>query len=262
MLEFGISELAALRKIAERAGTLAKGKQEEILRSGLIEFKDDLSPVTEADRETEALIRSELQELFPGARLVGEEFGVSEGDGGSGANYEFLIDPIDGTRAFLRGIPTWSVLLTVRDRDVGDVLAGVAVMPALDETYHATRGHGAFCGDKRLQVSGVQSLSKATVLFGDLKQFSHCQKVLSRVAEQAYTTRAFADFANYRELLLGRVDAVVDPAISNYDVGPAAILVREAGGRFTCFNGTDSIDHTDFLASNGLIHDELLSLVD
>lgn len=219
--------------------------------------KADRSPVTEADQAVERRLRSHIERAFPDAGFLGEETGGTEAE----APLRFVVDPIDGTRAFLRGIPTWSVLVGLEDEH-GPAL-GVALMPATGDLFVAVRGDGAVGNGRPLRVSEVGALSEAVVSHGGLNQFTSGGEggLLTRLGESTYTQRGFHDFDGYRQLLLGRVDAMVDPGIKPWDVCAAAVLVREAGGRFTSMSGEDTIHGGSALASNGRIHDALVDLL-
>ncbi|MCA9535149.1 MAG: hypothetical protein KC593_15765 [Myxococcales bacterium] len=220
--------------------------------------KPDRSPVTEADQLVEQRLMGFLRKHYPDASFWGEETG-SEDLGSNGLR--FLVDPIDGTRAFVRGLPTWSVLLGL-EAD-GEPVLGMALMPANGDLFVGATGHGATMNGRPLRVSQVGSLDDAVVSHGGLDQFRAAQRtdLPAKMSERIYTCRGFADFDGYRQLLLGRVDAMIDLDIKPYDVCPAAVLVREAGGRFTGFSGRDSIHEANTVASNGLVHDALLELV-
>ncbi len=221
--------------------------------------KPDRSPVTEADQAVERRLKSFLVERYPEAAFLGEETGAS---GPSEAGLRWVVDPIDGTRAFIRGIPTWSILIGL-EAD-GEPVLGVAYMPAAGDLFVASQGHGAFMNGRPLRVSSVDSLDDCVVSHGALSQFTDMSRGdwLPRLARSTYTQRGFADFDGYRQLVLGRVDAMIDPGVAPWDVCAAAVIVREAGGRFTNFEGEETIhDGTGFLASNGGVHDAILGLL-
>lgn len=221
--------------------------------------KPDRSPVTEADQAVEKRLKSFLVERYPEAAFLGEETGAS---GPADSGLRWVVDPIDGTRAFIRGIPTWSILLGL-EAD-GEPVVGIAYMPAADDLFVATKGRGAFCNGRPLRVSSVDRLDDCVVSHGALSQFTDMNRGgwLPRLARETYTQRGFADFDGYRQLVLGRVDAMIDPGVAPWDVCAAAVIVREAGGRFTNLEGQETIhDGTGFLASNGGVHDALLALL-
>ncbi len=220
--------------------------------------KPDRSPVTEADRAVETELAGFVRQRFPTARFFGEEHG---GDAQRAAGLRFVVDPIDGTRAFLRGMPTWSVLVGL-ELD-GEPVAGVAYMPAAGDLFAGVRGEGAYANGRPIRLSAVTQLEDALLCHGGLQQFTEqgCEALLPELARATYTQRGLADFAGYRALLLGQADAVIDPGVQPYDVAAAAVLVREAGGRLGSFTGEDTIYGPGALASNGHVHDALVQLV-
>lgn len=222
------------------------------------EKKPDRSPVTEADRAVESELAAFVRAHFPGAGFFGEEHG---GDAATANGLRFVVDPIDGTRAFLRGLPTWSVLVGI-EHD-GEPLAGIAYMPAAGDLFSAVRGEGAYANGRPIRLSKVARLDDALVCHGGLAQFTDhgIEAALGQLARHSYTQRGLADFANYRALLLGQADAVVDPSIQPYDIAAAAAIVREAGGRLTTIGGDESIYGGSAVASNGLVHDALIALL-
>jgi histidinol phosphatase-like enzyme (inositol monophosphatase family) len=220
--------------------------------------KPDRSPVTEADRRVETQLSEFVQKRFPSARFFGEEHG---GDRARGAGLRFVVDPIDGTRAFMRGLPTWSILVGL-ELD-GEPHAGVAYMPAAADLFTAVVGEGAYVNGRPVRLSAVEKLEDALVCHGALSQFvdDGREAALGALARESYTQRGMADFANYRALLLGQADAVVDPGVQPYDVAAAAVLIREAGGKLTSLTGKDTVYGPGALASNGMLHDALVQLL-
>lgn len=221
------------------------------------ETKPDRSPVTEADKAVEARLRAFLAEHAPTAGFLGEESGESE----RGGELRFVVDPIDGTRAFLRGIPTWSILVGLEAK--GEPVLGVVLMPAAGDLFVGVQGQGATMNGAALRVSAVRHLADAAVSHGALSQFAEgqCLPMLGRLAAGTYTQRGFSDFDGYRQLLLGRVDAMIDPAVKAWDLCAAAAIVREAGGELTSLSGERTIHGGGAVASNGAIHAELLKLL-
>lgn len=222
-----------------------------------VERKPDRSPVTEADHAVEARLRALIEKRWPTAGFLGEESGHAPSNG----DLRFVVDPIDGTRAFIRGIPTWSVLVGIEAG--GEPVVGIAFMPATGDLFVGVRGDGAEGNGRPLRVSAVDDLSAAVVCHGSIDQFhgANALPLLERLALHTYTQRGFSDFEGYRNVLLGRADAMIDPGIKPWDVCPAAVLVREAGGRFTSMDGEETIHGNGGLASNGAIHDALVALV-
>jgi histidinol-phosphatase len=219
--------------------------------------KPDRSPVTEADRRVEQRLRSFLTERFPEAGFLGEETGSADPD----ASLRFIVDPIDGTRAFVRGLGTWSILVGLEADS--EAAIGIAHFPVSGDLFVAVRGHGAQANGRPARVSQVDALDAALICHGGLQQFTEAGlgRLLLALGEQTYTQRGFADFDGYRQLLLGRADAMLDPGVKPWDVCAAAVLVREAGGTFTSLQGQPTIHGGSGLASNGHLHQALLDLV-
>ena len=251
----GEGGLRGLVDVILSAGDWARELQEQGVGEG-VERKGDDSPVTIADREVERRLRAFMQSRYPEAGFLGEESGEQTAEADA---IRFIVDPIDGTRAFVRGLDTWSVLVGVEWRGMPSV--GIAYMPAVEEIFVAYTGGGATLNDAPLQVSSTESLSDALVTHGGLEAFldDGCEARLLAVARSAYTIRGFADFDGYRRVLTGRADAMVDPGVQPYDICPAAVLLAEAGGRFTDLSGADTIYGGSGLGSNGRIHDEVVA---
>lgn len=238
------------------AGELALG----LFRAGAgsrAQTKPDNSPVTEADRAVERHLRAFVAQRFPRAGFFGEE----EGGEAAGAGLRFVVDPIDGTRAFMRGLPTWSILVGLEHEGVP--VAGVAYLPAARDLFTGVLGHGTYANGRPVRLSQTRALKDALVCHGALAQFTdvgrECE--LPALARGTYTQRGLGDFAAYAALLLGQADAVVDPGIQPYDVAAAAALIREAGGRLTGPDGADTIYARYAVASNGHVHDALIELL-
>lgn len=248
----GRDGLESLEEIVRRAGDAAL----KHFQQGVVpEKKPDRSPVTIADREAEEIIRAHVLRAHPDAGFLGEETGTH----GDRRGLRFIVDPIDGTRAFVRGWPTWSVLLGVEAEGVPVV--GIAYMPAAGDFFVGVSGGGATLDGEPLHVSEVADLADATVTHGGLQQFTMTglDDALPRLSVSCDIARGCPDFDGYRQLLLGRSDAMVDPGVQPYDICAAAVLVREAGGRFTSFRGDETIYGGGAIASNGRVHDALVA---
>ncbi len=246
--------LSAAVELAQRAGEVTmRWFTSDDLSS---ETKPDGSPVTDADRAGEDFLRCELQKRYPEDGILGEEHGFTEGSSGR----QWLIDPVDGTRSFIAGVPLYSTLLALID-EKGPAI-GVVALPALDEAVWAGRGLGAQhrkgaeirparvsstseLGDARLTTSGLEYLSQ------DLGAW-----LASRHSGLA---RTWGDGYGYALLATGRVDAMIDPGLSVWDAAPMLVIVPEAGGRITKRDGSREPTDGDYLATNGIIHKELLA---
>jgi histidinol-phosphatase len=198
-----------------------------------------------------------LDSRFQDVGFLGEETGATEGDHAM----RFIVDPIDGTRAFTRGFDTWAVLVGL-EAD-GEPVVGIAYMPAAGDLMVGVKGDGARMNGRRMRVSAVDSLADAVISHGGLHQFTDAslEPVLEKLGRKTFTQRGHIDFDGYRQLLTGKVDAMVDPGIKPWDVCPAAVLIREAGGRISDFAGNETIHGGTFLATNGVLHEAMLGVV-
>ncbi len=222
----------------------------------LIECKADQSPVTIADKKTEESIRNDLALAFPDHGIIGEEFGTQSSD----RRFVWTIDPIDGTRSFVRGIPLFGTLVSLLDN--GEPVLGIACLPALNETYVAAKGSGAYCDGAALKVSNTQSLEGSFVCCGDTLAFDDVGKKDYREAlyRQAHLVRGYSDCFGHTLVLRGAVDAMVDPLVSIWDIAPLVCLIQEAGGCYFGFDGTSSLENKSFITCNPALKPALLSL--
>ena len=224
--------------------------------------KVDRSPVTRADREAEQVIRHILGKAFPTHQLCGEEFGW---DPKAKTDFRWWIDPVDGTRQFIRGIPFWGTLIALEYR--GEVVAGVIHHSAMGYTLWAGKGMGCFADSsgslqgkgQRVRVSKIQSLKGGTLTYGGLRltPLSYRKKLTDLIAT-CYDDRGFGDCFGHVLVATGQVEAMVDPVVKPYDVAAIKICVEEAGGRFTDLSGKKSIYGGNALSSNGLVHSQIL----
>lgn len=250
--------LAAARSLARAAGALALGR----FRSPrlVVEHKHDASPVTAADRAAEDLIRSGIREAFPDDAILGEERGLRPGRSG----WRWVLDPIDGTRAFVRGIPSWATLIAVEWRE--RPLAGVAFFPALREELWASAGRGAFWSTdggrpRRARVSRTGSLGAALLetLGGAAYHRAGLRRLLARFADDVAALRGWSDAYAFALVATGRADAAVDFGVSRWDVAPLVVILREAGGRMSGWDGGEAASSSHVVASNGRLHAALLA---
>ena len=218
-------------------------------RSGLaVETKPDLTPVTEADRAVEAELRRLLAAERPDDAVLGEEEGTS-----GGGSRRWIVDPIDGTRNYARGVPVWATLVGLED--AGAMRVGVVSAPALGRRWWAERGHGAFAGGERVEVSSVARVEDAVLSFA-------YEDGVPDIAGRAWHVRGFGDFWAHMLVAEGAVDGAVDAlGVSEWDLAAVQVIVEEAGGRFSDFSGAPRIDGRGAITSNGHLHDELLSSV-
>jgi histidinol-phosphatase len=222
-----------------------------------VEWKSDLSPVTVADREAEQLLRRMLLGAFPNDGFLGEEFGDTPGTSG----FRWIIDPIDGTRSFVRGIPLWATLVGLEYKD--EQIAGIAEMATMGHTYRALRGDGAYRNERRIRVSTVSDLSQALVFYSSLSWFIKAghQETFQELVRRTDRTRGFGDFYGFVLVAQGSGELMVEHGVHAWDVAAIKPIVEEAGGRFSDWAGGTSIHRPDVLVSNGKLHDEALTLL-
>jgi histidinol phosphatase-like enzyme (inositol monophosphatase family) len=218
-----------------------------------IDEKDDGTPVTVADRAAERLVREELGRRHPTDGVLGEE--EPELIGTSGRRW--VLDPIDGTKAFTRGVPLYTNLLAVED-DEG-LAVGVVNVPALGETVWAGRGVGCFCNGRPARVSERRGLAGAYVTTSSFAPWSDDALAAARAAE--VNLRTWGDGYGYVLVATGRMEAMIDPVAAYYDLAPMPVILAEAGGRFTDLEGREGPGRGSGVASNGRVHDELLALL-
>lgn len=228
----------------------------------VVDTKPDMTPVTEADRAAEKLIRSALRRARPRDAVLGEEFGGA----GQGPR-RWVIDPIDGTKNYVRGVPVWATLIALVERVDGEDLpvVGVVSAPALGRRWWAMLGGGAYTGRSlssatRLRVSQVASVADASFSYSSLTGWEQRGRLggFLELSRACWRTRAYGDFWPYMLVAEGAVDMCAEPELSLWDMAANAIVVQEAGGRFTGLDGRDGPHSGDAAASNGLLHAELL----
>ena len=245
--------LAAAVEAARAAGEIAM----RYYRGGVeVTIKPDRTPVTQADREAEQAITRILGRAFPDWGFLGEEFG----ERGS-REIRWIIDPIDGTRNFVRRIPIWAVLIALEEH--GAITTGVVLNPVTGELFTARRGAGAFLNGERLRVSDCEAMKDATVLHAGLRlvrETGHWDGFV-RLFDAGSRTRGFGDYYGYGLVAEGKAEIYVEVDLKPWDVAPVKILVEEAGGRLTDFAGRPTIYGGTVLATNGRLHAEALRLL-
>jgi histidinol-phosphatase len=245
--------VAAAIAAARAAGEVAM----RYYRGGLeVTIKPDQTPVTQADREAEQAIKRVLGRAFPGHGFLGEEFG-EEGP----RDRRWIIDPIDGTKNFIRGVPIWAVLIGLEE--AGEVSTGVVFNPASGELYWARRGDGAWAGDERLRVSTCGALKDAFLLHSDLHLLREAGywDPFVRMLDACGRTRGFGDYYGYGLVAAGKAEIYLETDLKPWDVAPVKILVEEAGGRLTDFAGVPTIYGGSVLATNGHLHDQVVAVL-
>lgn len=280
-----LSDLELARHLAELSDEISMARFQAIdLR---VETKPDLTPVSDADQAIEEMIRNELSTARPQDQIVGEEFGSGDRSG-----RHWVIDPIDGTKNFVRGVPVWATLIALMNGE--EVLAGVVSAPALYRRWYASKGSGAFleltrssgvpAGNKpqsqsrsqsqsqsqhvrRLQVSAVSQIADASLSISSFASpttgnrndgWGALHPNLLTLAESVWRTRAYGDFWSHMLVAEGAIDCALEPQLALWDMAALAIILTEAGGRFTDFRGIDGPNGGNAISSNGLLHNSLL----
>jgi len=224
-----------------------------------VESKPDHTPVTDADRQAEEVIRAQLGRSRSRDAIVGEEYGTT-----GHSSRRWVIDPIDGTKNFVRGVPVWATLIGLVEDD--EVVMGVVSAPALGRRWWAAKGTGAWTGRSlaaasRLRVSAVSRLEDASLSYSSLSGWEERDRLpqLLDLTRDVWRTRAYGDFWSYMLVAEGAVDVAAEPELELYDMAALVPIVTEAGGRFTSVDGVPGPFGGSGLATNGLLHDDVLT---
>jgi histidinol-phosphatase len=220
-----------------------------------VDRKADNTPVTIADREAEQRLRSLITQHWPDHGMVGEEFGRSS----TRSRYTWLIDPIDGTKSFVSGVPLYANLLALLDGN--SALLGVMHFPALNETVYAVRGEGCYWNGRRAHVSSVEQLSDAVLLVSGLGEFGDKQAAWRQLCQATYIQRTWGDAYGYALVATGRAEVMVDPVAALWDCAPLQVILEEAGGTFTDWQGHATIHAGEGLATNGRLLTQVLRTI-
>ncbi len=229
-------------------------------QSGLAaERKADNSPVTLADRQAEQKLRELITAAWPDHALIGEEYGRQPGRVDSG--YTWIIDPIDGTKSFISGVPFYAVLLALVKDDQPQL--GVIHFPALNEMVYARRGGGCYWNGRPARVSSVSRLADAVLLASDLDAFARFnrQDAFQRLIDATYFQRTWGDAYGYALVATGRAEIMLDPVMALWDCGPLQVILEEAGGTFTDWRGTPTIFGGEAVATNGALFAPVMDLL-
>ena len=256
------SDLELIRRIGKRADEVSMARF--LAQDLIIETKPDATPVTDADKATERAIREMLEAERPEDGILGEEFGSDI----TGKKRYWVIDPIDGTKSFLRGLPVWSTLIALIEVTGNDheVVVGLVSSPALARTWFATKGGGAYTtfatyknGEPRkISVSKVSDIKDAHVGYSDFVGFADRLDGFKSIFDVAWRTRAVGDFWSHMLVAEGVMDVAVEPSLALWDMAPLDIVVREAGGTFTDLDGNNGPFGKGGLSTNGLLKDSVL----
>ncbi|GEJ58060.1 inositol monophosphatase family protein [Anaeromyxobacter diazotrophicus] len=249
--------LATARRAVEAAAAAALA---HFRRGVRVDLKPDRSPVTIADRESEAAILAIVKAAFPDHAVLGEETGAHAG----AAATRWIVDPLDGTRGFTRGEELWGPLVALEHE--GEVVVGAMALPVAGEVYFAARGRGAWLAKgggapEPLRVSGVVRWEDASLQLGEPRVLlaPPFAGPVERLATSCARTRCYGDLAGFAMVLTGRAEAWIEAGVQLWDLGPMKVLVEEAGGRFTDLAGAATVASGHCVASNGLVHEHLLA---
>jgi histidinol-phosphatase len=240
--------------------TLSRFRADDLI----VETKPDLTPVSEADTAVERAVREMLAAIRPGDSVVGEEYGDSTAPDSS---RRWIIDPIDGTKSYVRGIPLWATLLALQED--GEVTAAVVSAPALQRRWWASAGDGAFVADglssepRRVRVSAISTLGDSHLSYADLVDWGEIGRLdaVLELIQSCWRSRSLGDFWAYMLLAEGSIEISLDPLASLWDLAAPQLIVEEAGGRFTDLGGVRTADGGDAIATNGLVHDAARAII-
>lgn len=249
------ADLALAHQLADAADqiTLARFNALDLI----ITTKPDNTPVTDADKAAEEKIRALIKSAHPGDHVIGEEFGGSDE---KPIRY-WVIDPIDGTKNFMRGIPTWATLIGLVEN--GEVVVGVVSSPALFRRWHGAKGSGAFLSINKdlatkINVSKVTNLEDASISFSDLTGWGNRLEKFLTLLKKVWRVRAYGDFWSHMLVAEGAVDIAVEPKLALWDMAALEIIVREAGGKFSSVDGRSGVFGNSGVSSNGHLHQKFL----
>jgi len=251
-----LDDLALAHALADLADAISLDRYQS--QDLVVITKPDNTPVTDADRAVETAIREALGMHRAGDGLVGEEFGS---DKGSSGRY-WVIDPIDGTKNFMRGVPTWATLIALVQVDASgneDVVVGIASAPALARRWAAAKGHGATVNEMKISVSKVSSLSDASISYSDFVGWGDRLEPFQRMLAGAWRTRGIGDFWSHMLVAEGAVDVAIEPSLALWDMAALDIIVREAGGTFTNTAGQNGPFGGSGVSTNGVLHNAVIN---
>ncbi len=254
-------ELDFTVNLAYRAGRITLGYYNIGLRP---DFKLDDTPVTAADRAAEEFVRREIEKAYPSHAILGEEFGESAPTrlpASKPVDRRWLIDPIDGTKSFMRGVPLYAVLIGLEIE--GEVRVGAAYYPALDEMLCAADGLGCWWNGRRVHVSEVASFDQAYVCFTNVRNMARCgrSEAWERINQAAFASRGWGDAYGYLLVATGRAEVMLDPIMNVWDCGPFPPIFREAGGYFGDWQGNPGHTYGEALACNQQLLPELMQMI-
>jgi histidinol-phosphatase len=251
-------DLTLALKLADQADIITMNRFRALdLR---VDAKPDNTPVTEADQAVEQYIREELAAQRPDDGVIGEE----HADTGSDAVRQWIIDPIDGTKNYVRGVPVWATLIALSEN--GTLKLGVVSAPALGRRWWAVRGQGAFTGDvdgsiRAIHVSDVSLLADASLSYSDAVGWTGYESALTDLQQATWRSRAYGDFWSHVMVAEGVVDVAVEPELSIWDMAAFIAIVQEAGGTVTSLAGSDALAGKSAVTTNGVLHEQTIQVI-
>jgi histidinol-phosphatase len=251
-----VNSLTDYLEVAVDAALLGGKRTLAYFNAGVaVETKADDTPVTIADREAELVIRQRLKTAFPHHSIVGEEGGLEDGV----PEFKWIIDPIDGTKSFIRGVPLYGVLIGLEIE--GKASVGAVYLPATDEMLYGAVGHGAFLNGRRARVSSTAKLEDATLLVTSAESARKRGDAYDQLASRVKLVRGWGDCYGYVLVATGRADIMLDAGMNVWDCAPILPILEEAGGRFTDWTGNATIYGRDAFGTNGVLHDDVREIL-
>ena len=254
------AELAFALTLADRADAISRSRYQALDLE--ITTKPDNTPVTDADKAVERAIIDAIAAQYPTDGVVGEEFGST-----GGKDRYWIIDPIDGTKNFLRGVPTWATLIALVENE--KVVTSVVSSPALYRRWYATEGGGAYVlegnfgvadlqsASRKLSVSKVSAVNDASIAYSDFQGWGARRQAFEKLLDSAWRSRGMGDFWSHMLVAEGAVDVAIEPSLALWDMAALDLIVREAGGRFSSLDGIEGPFGPNAISSNGVIHEAI-----
>ena len=255
-----LDDLAFAHRLADIADAITLNRCQE--QNLAVSTKPDNTPVTDADRSTEQAITAAIAKERAQDGVVGEEFGNSK----ESAQRYWVIDPIDGTKNFMRGVPTWATLIGLVERNsdgTESVVVGVVSAPALARRWHASKGSGAYVtfansAPKKISVSKVNSIADSSIAYSDFLGWNEKLSSFRKLLDAAWRTRGYGDFWSHMLVAEGAVDVAIEPSLALWDMAALDVIVREAGGEFSGTNGISGPFQKSGLSTNGIVHKKIV----
>jgi histidinol-phosphatase len=256
-------DLALALRLADAADVITMDRYQS--QNLVITTKPDNTPVTDADQATERALREILQAERPDDGLVGEEYGTS---GTEAARY-WVIDPIDGTKNFMRGVPSWSTLIALIERNsdgTEKIIVGVVSSPALFRRWHAAEGHGAYvslnkAAPRKIHVSGVSKIEDASITYSDFDNWGKHLPHMIELIDTCVRSRGFGDFWAHMLVAEGAADIAMEIGVALWDMAAISVIVTEAGGKFTGVTGAEGPGNGSGVSTNGVLHKDVIEFL-